>query len=81
MLILSNGIRILLDHVAWYSLRYQKADDRPQGLTHNPSREKWVLQFGYAGGEKTFVAYTDKTEGENALARADAAMNRWIQDA
>jgi hypothetical protein len=73
MLILSNGIRILLDHVAWYSLRYQKAE-----VTSPGQKDKWVLQFGYAGGEKTFVAYYDQAEASDALDRADRAMKEWL---
>lgn len=64
---LENGIRILLDHVTWYSLR------------KDPARDKWLLQFGYAGGDKTFVAYTDEDTALQALAEADRAMKEWLR--
>jgi hypothetical protein len=68
MLILDNGIRVMLDHVTWYSLR---EDPRPE-------RTRWILQFGYAGGDKTFVAFTDEAKARKALADADEVMTAWI---
>lgn len=66
MLVLSNGIRVMIDHITWYNLRA----DRERG--------KWVLQFGYAGGDKTFVAYTDEDAAVAALALADDMIERWL---
>lgn len=67
MLVLSNGIRVMIDHITWYNLRA----DRERG--------KWLLQFGYAGGDKTFVPYTDEDAAVKALVEADEAINRWLQ--
>jgi hypothetical protein len=66
MLILSNGIRVMLDHVTWYSLR------------HDEIKNRYLLQFGYAGGDKTFVAFTDEPEAKRELQRADDAMDKWV---
>jgi hypothetical protein len=66
MLILSNGIRVLIDHVTWYSVRHI-----PQDLT---TEEKWVLQFGYVDGHKTFVTYHSRDEAESALEGADSQI-------
>lgn len=67
MLVLRNGIRVMLDHVTWYSLR------------HDTIKNKWLLQFGYAGGDKTFVGYDDQSEAENELKRTDSAMEEWTR--
>jgi hypothetical protein len=67
MLTLVNGIRVMLDHVAWYSLR------------HDEIKNRYLLQFGYASGDKTFVAFTDKTEAEFALDKVDQAMDAWVR--
>jgi hypothetical protein len=67
MIELKNGIRIMIDQISWYSLRYDETKNR------------YLLQFGYAGGDKTFVSYTDKAEAELALADVDDAILKWMR--